>query len=148
MTVDWHPGAIVVGVDGSESSERAAATGVAIARQWQSTLTFVTVVRPPEGWWGIVGSPPTPAAVGDAIADAQRDVVESTLATLDLEGIEYSVETEIGDPTKELLAACQEQSADLLIIGKRGAGLLERVMLGSVATRVSNHAATPVLIIP
>ncbi len=38
--------------------------------------------------------------------------------------------------------------ADLLVIGRRGAGLAERVLLGSVADRLAHHSKIPVLIIP
>jgi nucleotide-binding universal stress UspA family protein len=148
MAEHWDTNSIVIGVDGSEQAEHAVAVAADIARQSGATLTFVTVVRPPEGWWGIVGSPPTPSAVSDAIADAQRDVLEGALAEVDLEGIEHKVRTAIGDPARELLVSCVEEEADLLIIGKRGAGLLERMMLGSVANRVANHAPIPLLIVP
>ncbi len=40
------------------------------------------------------------------------------------------------------------QQADLLVIGRRGAGLMERVVLGSVADRIAHHATCPVLIVP
>lgn len=144
----WETTSIVVGVDGSEHAEHAVAVAADIARQSGASLAFVTVVRPPEGWWGIVGSPPTPSAVSDAIADAQRDVLEDALAGVDLDGVEYKVMTAIGDPSRELLSVCVDEEADLLIIGKRGAGLLERVMLGSVANRVANHVPIPLLIVP
>lgn len=148
MAAHWETDSIVVGVDGSEHAEHAVAVATDVARQSGAKLTFVTVVRPPEGWWGIVGSPPTPSAVSDAIADAQRDVLEDALAKVDLEGIDHKVMTAIGDPARELLATCVEEEADLLVIGKRGAGLLERVMLGSVANRVANHVPIPLLIVP
>lgn len=144
----WDTNSIVVGVDGSEHAEHAVAAAAAIARPSGARLTFVTVVRPPEGWWGIVGSPPTPSAVSDAIADAQRDVLEAALGKVDLEGVEHQLVTAIGDPARELLGACDEEEAGLLIIGKRGAGLLERVMLGSVANRIASHASIPLLIVP
>ena len=87
MNVEWHPRSIVVGVDGSESSEHAAATAVAIALQWEAALTVGTVVRPPEGWWGIVGAPPPAESLGNALTDAQRVVLERTVQAVDLSGV-------------------------------------------------------------
>ena len=50
-----------------------------------------------------------------------------------------------GSPDKEIVRAGQEQSADLLVIGTRGRGVLGRVLLGSVAQAVVRHATCPVL---
>ena len=148
MTAEWNVKQIVVGVDGSESSDHAARLATAMARSNGAAVTFATVVRPPEGWWGIVGAPPTAGAVSDAISDAQESVLEETLASLDLEGVTYEAVSAMGDPANELLALCAASDADLLVVGRRGAGLIERVMLGSVATRVAVHTEVPVLIVP
>ena len=48
----WEPRVIVVGVDGSESSIDATRAAVDLARARSAKLYIVTVVRPPEGWWG------------------------------------------------------------------------------------------------
>ena len=55
---------------------------------------------------------------------------------------------ELGDPVGRMIAVCESSDADLLVIGKRGAGLAERVVLGSVADRLAHHAPCPVMVIP
>ena len=55
---------------------------------------------------------------------------------------------ELGDPVNRILAVCEERSADVLVIGRRGAGLMERVVLGSVADRLAHLSPCPVLIVP
>ena len=148
MSTEWSVKTIVVGVDGSPSSDNAVEMATSIARTRQAKVHFVTVVRPPEGWWGIVGAPPTAGAVADAITEAQHSVLDDALSHVNLEGVEYEVTTAMGDPSRELLSICSSEDADLLIVGRRGAGLVERVMLGSVATRVTVHTDIPVLIVP
>ncbi len=54
---------------------------------------------------------------------------------------------ELGDPTTAIIAAAEREQADILVIGRRGAGLMERVMLGSVADRLAHHAPCPLLIV-
>ncbi len=144
----WNPKTIVVGVDGSEHSRHAARVAVAIARQNDAVVHLVTVVRPPEGWWGIVGSPPTPTALSRSLADAQHEILDSVLAGLDLTGVEHLTVEEVGDPGRTLIQHVEEADADLLVLGTRGAGLIERIMLGSVAARVSQEAPCPVLLVP
>jgi nucleotide-binding universal stress UspA family protein len=145
---DWAPKVIVVGVDGSEQSLHAAGTAASLAGTYKATLHVVTVVRPPEGWWGIVGSPPTPAALSESLTQAQHDALDAAVGGLDLDGIDYVTSEEIGDPAHVLMAYAADAGADLLILGKRGAGLLERIVLGSVASRVAHHSPCPVMLVP
>ena len=144
----WNPKTIVVGVDGSEVSRMAARGATDMARHWKAKLIIATVVRPPEGWWGIGGQPPTPEALAEAITKGQEDVLGALEDELDLDGIDYELTGELGDPTNKLLEVCEDRDADLLVIGRRGAGLAERVLLGSVADRLAHHSKIPVLIIP
>jgi nucleotide-binding universal stress UspA family protein len=144
----WEPRLIVAGVDGSEQSNRAAGVAAALARVREATLVIVTVVRPPEGWWGIVGSPPTAEALGDSLSDAQRDVLDATVAALDLEGVDYRTREEIGDAAVQLVSVCEELDADLLVVGRRGSGLLRRMVVGSVANHLIHESTSPVLVVP
>jgi nucleotide-binding universal stress UspA family protein len=146
--MDWNPKAIVVGVDGSETSTRAAVIATEIARSRQAKLLLVTVVRPPEGWWGIGGAPPTPEALSAALVEGQQQVIKETEEHLSLDGMDYETVEELGDPTSRLLAVAEDREAGLIVIGKRGAGLAERVMLGSVADRLCHHSPVPVMVVP
>ena len=144
----WDPRIIVVGVDGSDPSIEAARAAGALAQCQSAKLIIVTVVRPPEGWWGIVGSPPTAEALGDSLSDAQRDVLDRTLRSVDLSGIDYETQEEIGEPSAQLIDVCNRVNADLLVVGRRGAGLLRRMVVGSVANHVVHEAPCPVLVVP
>jgi nucleotide-binding universal stress UspA family protein len=146
--MDWNLSTIVVGVDGSEGGTRAAEHAVEIARKWGSKVLLVTVVRPPEGWWGIGGAPPTPEALSTALIEGQRQILDEIEGNLDFEGIEHASIEELGDPVNRIVAVCEENRADLLVIGRRGAGLVERVLVGSVADRLCHLAPCPVLLVP
>lgn len=146
--MDWKPKSIVVGVDGSETSTRAAEIATEIARSQQAKLVLVTVVRPPEGWWGIGGAPPTPEALSAALVEGQQQVLRESEEHLPLDGVDYETVEELGDPTSRLIAVAEEKEAGLIVIGKRGAGLAERVMLGSVADRLCHHSPVPVMVVP
>ncbi|MEA2024717.1 MAG: universal stress protein [Actinomycetota bacterium] len=144
----WNPKVIVVGVDGSDPSIEAARAAGALAHCQSAKLIVVTVVRPPEGWWGIVGSPPTAEALGDSLSDAQRDVLDRTLRSVDLSGVDYETQEEIGEPSAQLIDVCKRVDADILVVGRRGAGLLRRMVVGSVANHVVHEAPCPVLVVP
>lgn len=144
----WEPKVLVVGTDGSEGSIRAATVGAAMARVHNASLHFVTVVRPPEGWWGVVGSPPSAESLAAAMATAQRDSLDAATAAVDLEGLEWYTAEEIGDPAHELLAYATRLNADAVLVGKRGAGIIERIVVGSVADQVVHEADVPVVVVP
>lgn len=144
----WSPNVIVTATDGSDQSLRAANVAASLARSNGAHLYVVTVVRPPEGWWGIVGAPPPAESLGNALADAQRVVLEKTVDAVDLQGVDYETVEEVGDPANQLAAFAEEKGADLLVIGQRGAGLVERIMVGSVADRLVHIARTPVMVVP
>ena len=144
----WNPKVVVVGIDGSEQSRHAAQAAADLARKNGARLHIVTVVRPPEGWWGIVGSPPPADVLTASMSEAQQGILDSTVEGLDLEGVEWSASEEIGEPASALADVCHEDGADLLVVGRRGAGLVERLVMGSVADRVAHYAPCPVLIVP
>jgi len=144
----WEPKTVVVGVDGSPESIDATKVAVDLARSQSAKLIIVTVVRPPEGWWGIVGSPPTAEALGDSLTQAQRDILDLVLRSADLTDVEYETQEEIGEPASRLVSVCSETGADLLVVGRRGAGLLRRLVVGSVANHVVQEAPCPVLVVP
>lgn len=146
--MDWQIRTIVTGIDGSEGSRRAAEHAVAMARHWGASLKIVTVVRTPEGWWGIGGAPPSPEALSDALVEGQQRILREVEEQLDLEGVDYETVEELGDPVSRLVAVCDVNEADVLVIGRRGAGLAERVILGSTADRLTHLASCPVLVVP
>ncbi len=144
----WSPNVIVTATDGSDQALRAAHAAAALARSNDAQLFIVTVVRPPEGWWGIVGAPPPAASLGNALADAQREVLKKTVEGIDLSGVRYETVEEVGDPANQLASFAESKNADLLVIGQRGAGLVERSMVGSVADRLVHISKSPVLVVP
>lgn len=66
----------------------------------------------------------------------------------ELAGVDTQVETIVrgGTPADQIVRAADELEADLIVIGGRGKGAMEAIVLGSVAYRVLHHAPCPVLV--
>jgi nucleotide-binding universal stress UspA family protein len=53
-----------------------------------------------------------------------------------------------GDPARTILQEAERLDADLIVVGKRQHGMLERFLLGSVSQAIVNQAHRPVLVVP
>jgi nucleotide-binding universal stress UspA family protein len=60
--------------------------------------------------------------------------------------ISHRVTAVHGFPVEELIKAASD--ADMIVLGSRGAGGFTRLLMGSVAGPVAQHAHCPVLIVP
>jgi nucleotide-binding universal stress UspA family protein len=58
------------------------------------------------------------------------------------------IHVKAGDPTKVILQTVEELKPDILIMGTHSQGVIERAILGSVATKVLRRIRIPVYIIP
>lgn len=79
--------------------------------------------------------------VGTAVLD--RCLILATSAGLS------DVETVLldGDPAEGIVAEADKQQADLLVLGSRGLGALEALLLGSVSHKVSRLATCPSIVV-
>ena len=139
---------IVAATDGSERSIAATQYAATVARDSGAKLHVITVVRPPEGWWGIEGAPPPPRAMSDAVVDARQSILELAMSEVDQSGLEVTTALEIGEPSGTIVKYCEDVDADLLVIARRGAGIIERFVMGSVADRLAHYSHCPILIVP
>jgi nucleotide-binding universal stress UspA family protein len=132
---------IAVGVDGSAASEKAAVFARDLANQTGARLVVVIAVEPPH-----VAS--TGVLDGIAIVPVQPGPEQLQAADriahgLGLPSDRIEIRMEMGVPTEVL----QQVEADLLVIGARGVGRAEALLLGSVSERVVREARRPVTVV-
>jgi nucleotide-binding universal stress UspA family protein len=85
------------------------------------------------------------AVFGEGVSPA----FERVKADLGLpESMTIEAVTRSGKPSKEILEFAREVQADLIITGSRGAGLIDRMLVGSTATGLIRGARCAVLAIP
>lgn len=82
----------------------------------------------------------------DTADNAIRRATE-TSKRLEKRGIRTSIQVRVGHAAPTIDTAMRESRADLLVLGARGHGFLERLFLGSVATKLADSATYPVLVI-
>ncbi|WP_371481416.1 universal stress protein [Kitasatospora sp. NBC_00315] len=134
---------VVVGFDGSLSSERALAYAVGMARRSQCGLVIVHVANrlPATVWAGC--EPP----VFVDLPDHRTEVIGLELACADfLSGVPWILVERGGDICHEIEEVGREYAADAIVVGSTH-GLLGKIF-GSVSGRLARRANRPVIVIP
>lgn len=140
------PKIILVPTDFSDASALALAWARELARPFESTLHLLHVVGDADV------SPGTEALWGFSETRVQRrwiDEAEAKLAGLRPaeEPAASAVRTavEVGPPADAVVRYAGEHQVDLIVMGTRGRGAVEQMLLGSVAAAVVRRAPCPVL---
>lgn len=148
MPVIGHPVALTVekilfATDFSESSEKALAYVKKLAHHFDSAVTAAHVIdlslatRSPEAAVGF--SMPDLREMGEeGIRKVRRELRQSHI-------IEKGIVLTGGNPAASIAEFAQESQPDLIVMGTRGKGILERFILGSTAEGVLRHVSCPVL---
>ncbi len=110
-------------------------------------LTVMTVHELIRGYFGGYVELPGDPILAEKARQVVRGEVDSMASDLgDLAPVSVTVRVASGSVVEELVNAAKD--ADMLVIGSRGAGGFNRLMMGSVSSLVTQHATCPVVVIP
>ncbi|MEW2567992.1 MULTISPECIES: universal stress protein [Streptomyces] len=138
------PKVILAGVDGSESSLRAASYAAGLARRQRALLTLV-YVQPVMAAGAALGVPV--ADTTDQIAEELvRDIQEAAEQVKGIFDVRWEFHTFRGDPYNGLVQAAEQLKADAVVVGaSEQAG---HRIVGSVAIRLVKAGRWPVTVVP
>jgi nucleotide-binding universal stress UspA family protein len=139
---------ITVGIDGSAHSAYALEWAIKEAAVRHAPVTVLTVHTVPMSPW--TANPyALPQDAGDQ-EKARQAAEELTLKAMSkLDGAKPSsvtVRAVTGFAAPELIEA--SRTADMVVVGSRGAGGFAQLLLGSVSGQVVHHAHCPVVVVP
>lgn len=144
-TRNGQPQRVLVGVDGSSAARRALAWAIEEARSRSAVLEVLHAWQPPF----VGGFPLTGEAIDfSTFETAAHDLVESATAAPDVGELPCAVERTVvcAGAASALLEASER--ADVVVVGARGIGGVQRLLLGSVSGQVALHSARPVVVVP
>jgi nucleotide-binding universal stress UspA family protein len=147
VTLPPEPRAVVVGMDGSEASQRAVEFATAEAQQRDVPLRILHARTSPSG--GIADLSTEPDDAGSVVHEGGTKAIlraagDRAAESLGADRVSWSIVDE--NPVVALRTASED--AQLLVVGSRGVGGVAGLLLGSTANGVVAHAACPVVVLP
>jgi nucleotide-binding universal stress UspA family protein len=140
----WPPEHVIVGVDRSPVSKRAARIAATIARFFGDVTVELEEVIP---------DPPPEASryfTFDDPVETEHERLDQFAENLEpLAGHPVTATTANGDPADALLAREGDRpGSTLIVVGTRGFGAARRLLLGSVSTKLIHSGHGPLLVVP
>lgn len=139
---------ILVPVDGSDTAKQAVEKAAGLAGAFQSQVTVIYVIDP-YAFTGLGSDFAYGQAEYLSAATAEAKIAtEAARARLTQAGVPVTTRVvEAHAAWRGILEAAQAAQADLIVMGSQGRRGLEKIMLGSVAQRVIEHAHVSVLVV-
>jgi nucleotide-binding universal stress UspA family protein len=137
------PALILVGIDGSRTSLRAASYAAGLARRQGSRLACVYVDRPGTTTGLDAGVQVAERATNIEIAEDLRRQIDAGAKEY---GLDVAFYTAAGDPVAEITRLAEELRADAVVVGaSESAG---HRLIGSIAARLVRAGRWPVTVVP
>ena len=132
---------ITLATDGSDASAKA--------------LEFVLTTFQPDRSAGKGGRVPIHVSVihvmpfikYPGLKEANHKLLEQSVRKLIQAGFTAEPVCQLGKPAEEIMKVASKHHADLIVMGAKGLGAIARFLLGSVSTRVVQHANCSVLVV-
>lgn len=133
---------IIIAVDGSAHSRRAAKHGATIAEATGAAADLLYVVdhdrsRPQE----------LENVTKEQLEARIRDQLSEVFAIFSDRGIRPGLQIEFGEPGPAIVKFINSAGYDLAIVGSRGLNAFQEMVLGSVSHKVAKRAECPVLLV-
>ena len=133
-------------VDGSESAYRASDYALDLAKKLGATVYFVHVVD-------VAPYPLYKEDVSDYVEvessfeDRGKEILSNCMQKARSKGVKAESFLEVGDPSHEIVQFAIDKKCDCVVMGKRGLGKLERILVGSITDQVTKLASIPSIIV-
>ncbi|MBU1405448.1 MAG: universal stress protein [Proteobacteria bacterium] len=135
---------ILVAYDGSPSARNALSLASRLAGEDKSWIKMLAVVPPYQGDLELIGV----SDIKEAITGPGQEMLAEARQLADREGVNILTNLEQGEPYEQIVHVAEEENCDLIIMGRRGKGTVERALIGSVTARVIGHTNKDVLVTP
>jgi len=137
---------VLVAHDGSPQASKALDQGAMIAAKFGGKLDIVTVV-PDLCLSSEELSPEDCSLVANSLAVEARGQMKKVSEALAAKGIKAEIIIKNGRPADKIVEAARETQAGLIVVGSVGRHGAAKMFMGSVSSKVAEHAGVNVLIV-
>ena len=134
---------VLVPTDGSDHADRGVDYGMDLAASTDARLHFLFVVD--ESVYGTTPALSSYEAFLEEVGDHAEEMTEDIVEEATERGIDATVSVRRGVPHDTICRYAEAEDIDVIVMGKRGAGGVERPHIGSVTNRVLRQAPVPVI---
>lgn len=143
---------ILVPLDGSKVSHKAAKYAIELAKQTGASLTLLSVIDNRFVLNQTISSAASPTHLKESVEDYLRQSAESSAveiaAICDRRHIRWKAIIRKGHPVEEIVKEARKSNADLIIMGSHGNSAQKAAVLGSVTSGVLHKSMkTPILVV-
>lgn len=135
---------LMIALDGSEESLEAVRLAISLIHGGLKADVALVQVQEPASLLQLATRDADDIAA--AAVEAGEHLMADGMALLDAQGIGYTTEVVLGEPATMLIDMAEELDADWVLIGARGVGAVESVLVGSVSKAVISRCTRPVLV--
>jgi nucleotide-binding universal stress UspA family protein len=133
---------ILVGIDGSSNSNRAATFAADLAKRYEAKATILFVVSPSDH--DMLAGKST--YIDEEKGFGEQRMEKAKMAFKDA-GVAFDTDIEFGNAAEKILMV-SERGFDMVVVGTRGLSAVRGFLMGSVSSQVSQHAKMPVVVVP
>jgi len=139
---------IVVAIDGSDLSRKAADYAVSLAKEKNAKVSAVAVVKfhQSDAFRGSTQTLEKFVKKQASIADEWLDSIREDADKNNVKFESRVIKTRASIP-EEIIKYAKDKKSDLIVIGTRGRTGFKKILLGSVASAVVTHAGCPVMVV-
>ena len=144
---------IVVGIDGSEESMKAAEYAISIAKLYNAELNAITVLTSDIGYIysspGVESPPLTVKEIVLLAGDEAKKWFDEIKEKANKKGIQLKTESIVAKKSllNTILEYVEEHNINLVVVGTRGRSGIKKMLLGSIASGLITYSPCPVLVI-
>ena len=144
---------IVVGVDGSEESMKAAEYAISIAKLYNAELNAITVLTSDIGYIysspGVESPPLTVKEIVLLAEDEAKKWFDEIKEKANKKDIQLKTESIVAKKSllNTILEYVEEHNINLVVVGTRGRSGIKKMLLGSIASGLVTYSPCPVLVI-
>lgn len=131
---------IMVCHDGSKRSQEALEKAVGLFKPQKPEIILITVVEEP------LDATSMDEESFEKWRSRRDEDLKKAANWVAQHGLDVDAILAVGDPRKMILEAADTKNPDVLVVARRGAGLLDKMVLGSVSAYLVRHAECPVLV--